>query len=467
MSQLDIGSLVEGQKQFFKSGGTREISFRLTQLWKMKDMLLENQERIIQAVVDDLGKPRFEMYASEIAFMLNEIDHASKNLACWSKPRRVKTPPIYIGARGYVYAEPYGVSLIIAPWNYPFLLLLSPLVGSIAAGNCAVVKPSEISPHSSAVIARMIAETFEPSYIAAVEGGIEVSRPLLEERFDYIFFTGSTAVGKAVMQAAANHLTPLTLELGGKSPCVVDSEAHIGIAANRIVWGKFWNAGQTCIAPDYLLVQRDIKPQLLEAIAKNIRSFYGKNPAHSHYYARIINEHHFHRLSRLLGEGDIIIGGDTNMADLFISPTVIDNLSLEAPVMQEEIFGPILPVFAYDELDEAIAMVNSRPKPLSLYFFSLDSAKQEKILREVPCGGVTINSTLLHHSTQTLPFGGVGDSGMSAYHGKATFDTFTHYKGVLNQRIPADVVMRPPYPRSALLNGALQRFLMVGRRCRG
>jgi aldehyde dehydrogenase (NAD+) len=460
------GRLVQEQRRFFKSGITRDISFRRERLLEMKDMIRRHQDEILEAAHKDLGKPPFEMFASENAFILSEIDYAEKNLDCWTSPRRVKTPNAYFGARSLVYPEPYGVTLIIAPWNYPFVLLLSPLVGSIAAGNCAVVKPSEISAHSSRIIARMISETFEPQHVAALEGGVEVSESLLEEKFDYIFFTGSGAVGKVVMRAAAEHLTPVTLELGGKSPCIVDSDIRVKYTANRIVFGKFWNAGQTCIAPDYLLVDRSIKPLLLEEVRRHIRSFYGEDPSRSRDYARIVNDNHFQRLAQLLGEGNILIGGDTDRENLYIAPTVIDDLSFDAPIMREEIFGPILPVFAYDDLDEALAIVNSRPKPLSLYFFSLDRTKQEKVLRETSSGGVTINSALLHHSTQTLPFGGVGESGMGAYHGRSTFDTFTHYRGVLDQRIPLDFVLRPPYPGSRIVNAALQRLLVVGRRCR-
>jgi aldehyde dehydrogenase (NAD+) len=443
-AEPDIERLVKAQREYLRTGSTRDISLRLDQLRKLKAMIEKYQEEMVRAVADDLEKPRNEMLASEIALTLKEIEYTRRNLKRWAAPHPVKTAPVSSKASAYLYPEPYGVALIMAPWNYPFLLLLQPLVGSIAAGNCTVLKPSEISWHSSHVIAEMIAETFEPLYIAAVEGGMEVNRPLLAEKFDYILFTGSTAVGRAVMEAAARHLTPVTLELGGKSPCIVDSDAPLEYAANRIVWGKFINAGQTCIAPDYLLAHADIKEQLLEAIKRNIGIFYGEDPSRSPNYGRIINERHFQRLVKLLEEGDVITGGESNPSELYIAPTVIDNLTYDAPVMEEEIFGPILPVFTYHDLEEAISIVNSRPRPLALYLFSVNTSTQERILRETSCGGVTINSTLLHMTPHALPYGGVGESGMGTYHGKHSFDTFTHYKSVLNKGVPEDFMPRPP-----------------------
>ena len=463
---LDIASIVNRQRQFFASGATRDFSFRIEQLQNLKFMLKKYQEDMIQAAREDLRKPRFETFISELALMLGEVDYALNNLECWMTPEKVKTPPAFIAAKGWVYPEPYGVSLIVSPWNYPFMLVFSPLIGSIAAGNCSILKPSEVSQNSSHLVAQMVADTFDPSYVTAIEGGMEVNRPLMNEEFEYIFFTGSSAVGKAWMEAAARHLTPVTLELGGKSPCIVDREVRLEVAAERIVWGKFLNAGQTCIAPDFLLVDEDIKTELLERIKHYIKSFYGKNPAASRDYARIVSENHFDRISRLLGEGRILVGGDMNRDDLYIGPTVIDEVSWDSAIMQAEIFGPLLPVIAYGTLDEAIAMVNALPKPLALYFFSTSTSKQDRIVRETSSGGVTINSTLLQYSTQTLPYGGVGTSGMGAYHGKYSFDTFTHYKAVFDQRIPIDFTIRPPYPNLRILNRGLQRLLLVGRKCR-
>jgi acyl-CoA reductase-like NAD-dependent aldehyde dehydrogenase len=336
--------------------------------------------------------------------------------------------------------------LIIGPWNYPFQLLLAPLVGAIAAGNCAILKPSEISPHSSSVIAEIIRDNFDPSFISVVEGGPQETQVLLSRGFDHIFFTGGTNIGKVVMKAASEHLTPLTLELGGKSPCIVDKDIQIDHTASRIVWGMFINAGQTCVAPDYLLVHRAIKGQLLEKIVMRVREFYGEDPSKSPDYGRIVSDRHFVRLCQLLQDGEIILGGSTNAKDRYIAPTVIDKVTLEHRVMKEEIFGPILPVMDYDDLQEAISIVNKQPKPLALYFFSKNKKKQERILRETSSGGVSINDTVSYEVSSFLPFGGLGPSGMGNYHGKASFDTFSHKKSVLNKSFLLDIRIKyPPY----------------------
>ncbi len=466
LSPHEIESLVEEQRAFFRSGATRDVAFRRERLQCLRDVIRKNLDGIYEALWEDLRKPPFEAFASEIAMLMAEIDFALKKLPCWTSPSRVPSPPVFFGAESVVFPEPYGVALIMAPWNYPFVLLLAPLVGAIAAGNCAVLKPSELSPHSSRSIAGMIGGAFDPFHVAVVEGGMEVNTPLLRQRFDYIFFTGGTAVGREVMKAAAEHLTPVTLELGGKTPCIVEGDARLRRAARRIAFGKWLNAGQTCIAPDYLLVNREVKEVLVEELKGSIRSFYGKDPRRSVHYARIVNQRHFRRLMGLMEGAGIIIGGESDEEELYIAPTIVDEPRWDSPLMSEEIFGPILPVLAYDDLDEAIALVNARPKPLALYFFSRDEDKQRQVLERTFSGGVCINSTLLHESTQTLPFGGVGDSGMGAYHGKASFDTFTHYKAVLIQRLPTDVILRPPYPESRLLKAAMQRLLLYGRRCR-
>ncbi len=463
---VDIPGLVAEQKRYFASGATRGVAFRREQLQRLREMIENNRSRIQEAVHADLRKPPFEMFASETAMLLAEIDHALKNLRCWTSPARVSNPPVYVGARSRIYPEPYGVVLIIAPWNYPFMLLLTPLVGSIAAGNCTVLKPSEISTHSSRAIAAMVREYFDPRYIAAVEGGMEVNVPLLEQAYDYIFFTGGTVVGREVMKAAAAHLTPVTLELGGKSPCIVDETARLRYASRRIAFGKFLNAGQTCIAPDYVLAHESIKTSLLQELKKALRSFYGPDPRRSRHYARIINDAHFQRLVSLLEGADIVIGGDSDAGERYIAPTVIDEPGWDAPAMQGEIFGPVLPVVSFRHLDEAIEAVNTRPKPLAMYFFSTDKARQERALLETSAGGVCINTTMLQESTQALPFGGVGESGMGSYHGKATFDTFTHYKPVVEQRARLDMVLRPPYPDARPVNAIFQRLLLSGRKCR-
>lgn len=324
--------------------------------------------------------------------------------------------------------------------------MISPLTGAIAAGNCAVLKPSEVAANTSRVIADIIQKTFDPAYIAVVEGGVETSQQLLEEKFDHIFFTGGTEIGKIVMQAAAKHLTPVTLELGGKSPCIVDSDVDLKYAAKRITWGKYLNAGQTCIAPDYLLVDRRIKSELLTEIQKCVKEFYGDDPAQSPDYARLISHRHFERLEPLLKDGEIVMGGQTKPEEKYIAPTVMDQVSWESPVMQEEIFGPILPVLEYSDLKEAIAQINARPKPLALYIFSKDKQKQEQVLQETSSGGVCINDTVMQVGVSTLPFGGVGDSGIGSYHGKASFDTFSHYKSVLKKGFRFDPNWRyPPY----------------------
>ncbi|MEW6554459.1 MAG: aldehyde dehydrogenase [Actinomycetota bacterium] len=465
-SREEIIELVGEQRRYFSTGITREVSFRREQLEKLRSMIRQNKGRITRAAMEDLRKPPFEMFVSEIAFLLAEVDYALKKLDCWTSPSRVPGPLIFLWAECRIHPEPYGVTLIISPWNYPFMLLFAPLIGAVAAGNCTVLKPSEVSPHSSRVIAELIRDTFDPHHIAVIEGGMEVNGPLLEQEFDYIFFTGSTGVGKEVMKAAAENLTPVTLELGGKSPCIVDEYPRLRYAAQRIAFGKWLNAGQTCIAPDYVLVHHEMKPRLLEELIKAVRSFYGQDPRYSRHYSRIINDRHFERLTQLLGEGTIISGGEIDAGGLYIAPTIIDEPGWEAPVMCEEIFGPILPVISYHELDEAIGLVNSRPKPLALYFFSNDKRKQRRVLRDTSAGGVCINTTMLQESTQTLPFGGVGNSGMGAYHGKASFDTFSHCKGVFDQRLPLDMVLRPPYPRSKILDRILQQLLLNGRKCR-
>ncbi|MFW6295658.1 MAG: aldehyde dehydrogenase [Halothece sp.] len=426
-----VQDTIQQQRNFFATGKTREISFRIEQIKKLKEAIKTHQDAILKALNQDLNKPEFEGIF-EIA-VLQEIDHTLKHLKSWVKPKKAKTPLTQFPASAKIYPEPLGVVLIIGPWNYPFSLMISPLVGAIAAGNCAILKPSEIAPQTSHILADIIQKTFDPNYIAVIEGGVETSQQLLAEKFDSIFFTGGTKVGKIVMEAAAKNLTPVTLELGGKSPCIVDTEINLKETAKRITWGKFLNAGQTCIAPDYLLVDSRIKPNLVAAIQQCITDFYGNNPAESPDYARIINEKQFERLSGLLNDGKILTGGQTNATERYIAPTLIDNVSLDSPIMQEEIFGPLLPILEYTSLEEAIALINSRPKPLALYLFSNNKAKQQQVLNTTSSGGVCINDTIMQVSVPELPFGGVGESGIGSYHGKASFDTFSHYKSVLKK----------------------------------
>ncbi|NJR64249.1 MAG: aldehyde dehydrogenase [Leptolyngbyaceae cyanobacterium CRU_2_3] len=441
-----ITSILRQQRAFFGTGKTREIEFRLERLKRLRHVIKDQQEAILAAVQADLNKPAVEAYISEIGFVVTEINYAIKHLRAWAKPKSVAVPLEQLPAKAQVYAEPLGVVLIIAPWNYPVHLTLLPLVGAIAAGNCALIKPSELAPASSRLIANLIQTVFESSYIAVVEGDVEVSQAILDEKFDHIFFTGSTAIGKIVMQAAARHLTPVTLELGGKNPCIVDAEVHLEHAAKRIVWGKFINAGQTCVAPDYLLVDRRIKPALISAIKTAIREFYGEYPAESPDYAHIINLKQFTRLQELLRTSNVVMGGETIADRKYIAPSVVDQVSWDDQAMQDEIFGPILLVLEYDKLEEAIAQINARPKPLALYLFSKNLQWQQRVLQQISSGGVCINDTVLHMVPSTLPFGGVGNSGMGSYHGKAGFDTFSHKRSVLSKPFWLDLPWRyPPY----------------------
>jgi len=444
LTQAPVKDIIRKQREFFATGKTKDVEWRIEQLKRLKQAVVDAQEAIVNAVKADLGRPDFEAYFEIVA--ISEINYALKNIKSWVKPKKVSSGIEQFPASAQIYPEPLGVVLIIAPWNYPFQLMISPLTGAIAAGNCAVLKPSEVAANTSRVIADIIQKTFDPAYIAVVEGGVEISQQLLEEKFDHIFFTGGTAIGKIVMQAAAKHLTPVTLELGGKSPCIVDSDVDLKYAAKRITWGKYLNAGQTCIAPDYLLVDRRIKSDLLTEIKKCVGEFYGDDPAQSPDYARLISRRHFERLEPLLKDGEIVIGGQTNPEEKYIAPTVVDQVSWESPLMQDEIFGPILPVLEYTDLKEAIAQINARPKPLALYIFSKDKQKQEQVLQETSSGGVCINDTVMHIGVSTLPFGGVGDSGIGNYHGKASFDTFSHYKSVLKKGFRLDPNWRyPPY----------------------
>ena len=444
LTQAPIKDIIRKQREFFATGKTKDVEWRIEQLKRLKQAVVDAQEAIVNAVKADLGRPEFEAYFEVAA--IAEINYALKNIKSWVKPKKVPIGIDQLPASAQIYPEPLGVVLIIGPWNYPFQLMISPLTGAIAAGNCAVLKPSEIAANTSKVIADIVQKTFDPAYIAVVEGGVETSQQLLEEKFDHIFFTGGTAIGKIVMQAAAKHLTPVTLELGGKTPCIVDNDVDLKYAAKRITWGKYLNSGQTCIAPDYLLVDRRIKSELLTEIKKCVNEFYGDEPSQSPDYGRIISHRHFERLEPLLKDGEIVVGGQSKPEEKYIAPTVVDRISWESPVMQEEIFGPILPVLEYTDIKEAIAQINARPKPLALYIFSKDKQKQQQVLQETSSCGVCINDTVMHVGISTLPFGGVGDSGIGTYHGKASFDTFSHYKSVLRKGFRFDPNWRyPPY----------------------
>ncbi len=445
----EIATIFEQQRKFFQAGQTLDLAFRLEQLKKLKQAILEHQDEIIAAIRADLYKPDFEAYATEIG-VIREIDYTLKHLKFWVKPQRVNLPIDQLPGKAEIQSEPLGIVLIISPWNYPFQLAFSPLVGAIAAGNCAVIKPSEISEHTSKIIAKLVAKIFTPDYIAVIEGGVEVSQQLLQQKFDHIFFTGGTAIGKIVMEAAAKQLIPVTLELGGKSPCIVDHDIDLDETAKRILWGKFLNAGQTCIAPDYLLVHQQVKSALLEKFQTYLQQFYGNDPALSPDYGRIINAKQFNRLVDLLqAEGNAdrrIIGGQFDAETRYIAPTLITGVDGDSPLMQEEIFGPILPILEYQEIEEAIAQIQQQPKPLALYLFSRNSQLQQQVLQQTSSGGVCINDTIMQVGVPALPFGGVGNSGMGRYHGKASFDTFSHQKSVLKKTFFKDFDWRyAPY----------------------
>ena len=438
----EVKSYVQAQRDYFASGATKSIKFRKEQLRKLRELVDNNEEAILEALHKDLRKHEFEAYTTEIGFVTVEVDKALAKLDKWVKPEKVGTPPfLYVGS-SHIQSEPYGNVLIIAPWNYPIQLTLAPLVGAIAAGNTAIIKPSEMAPHTSNLLTRLINSTFDARYIRVVEGAVQETQLLLNEKFDFIFFTGSTKVGKIIYQAAAKHLTPVALELGGKSPCIVDTDVQLDYTAKRIVWGKFINAGQTCIAPDYLLVDQRIKDALVEKMVYYIRQFFGEDPQKSDSLTRIVNESHFDRLSTYLKDGNIIIGGQTDRADKFIAPTLLEDVSEEADVMQDEIFGPILPIFSYGNLREAIEFVNERSKPLALYIFSKNEKKIDAILEQTSAGGVTINDTLMHIANGALPFGGVGDSGIGAYHGEHSFELFSHKKAVLHRSFKLEEPIR-------------------------
>ena len=442
----EIQQVIAGQREFFQAGRTRDLDFRLHALARLKSAIIQNEAAILDALNRDLSKSAYEGYMAEVGVVLDEIRLYRRKLKSWARPKRAKTPFTLWVASSRIYYEPYGVSLIISPWNYPFSLSFSPLIGSIAAGNCTVLKPSEYASHTTAIISQIIGSHFDQHHVAVIEGDARTGAELLKERFDYIFYTGSETVGKIVMAAAAEYLTPLTLELGGKSPCIVDQDANINQAARRIVFGKFLNAGQTCIAPDYLLVHKSNTQKLREHLIKYVHRFYGDDPRKSPDYARIINKRHFDRLVAFLNEGRIVIGGQSDPQDLYIAPTLMEKIAWEDPIMQEEIFGPILPILEFEELPAVISHLNTLPKPLALYVFSNQTSICQKVIQEVSFGAGCLNDTVIHFANSNLPFGGVGNSGMGSYHGKASFETFSHQKGILKKAFTYEPPLRfPPY----------------------
>jgi aldehyde dehydrogenase (NAD+) len=441
----EIRGIVARQRQFHRGGRPRDVAFRKAQLKKLKSEMQAMEPELFQALHKDLGKSEFEAYTSEVGFVYEEIGYALANVDEWARPVRVPTPLLHQPSDSSIHPQPRGTVLIIGPWNYPLMLLLAPLVGAIAAGNTAVLKPSELAPATAAVVARLVARAFSPEYCAVVGGGVPETTALLAERFDHIFFTGSIPVGKIVMRAAAEHLTPVTLELGGKSPCIVDEHVDVAVAARRITWGKFYNAGQTCVAPDYLLVHRAVKPALLAGIKSALAEFFGADPSRSPDYGRIVNARHFDRLAELV-DGRVFVGGERDKASLYFAPTVLDDARMSDKAMAGEIFGPVLPVLTFDALDEAIAMVRERPNPLALYVFTSRAATERRVVDEIPFGGGCVNNALIHLANPHMPFGGVGESGMGAYHGKFSFDTFSHKKAVTRTTTKLDIKLRyPPY----------------------
>ncbi|MBO5385136.1 aldehyde dehydrogenase [bacterium] len=451
-------NILNRQREFFKSGKTLPVKARLEYLKKLKEVIKANEQEIFDAIYKDLGKSSTEAYMCEVGLSLDEISYFQKNLKKFAKDKTVFTPITNFHARSYIKSVPWGNVLIISPWNYPFLLSIEPLIDAIAAGNTVVIKPSAYSPYTSEIVRKIVKEVFPEEYVAVVTGGREENKALLEMKFDYIFFTGSSNVGKEVLRKAAENLTPVSLELGGKSPCIVDKSANLKLAAKRIVFGKFVNCGQTCVAPDYIYCDKGVKDELIGYIRQEISKQLGENPLENKNYGKIINEKHFNRLCGLINQDKVVSGGNTLSETLKIEPTVMDNITWDDAVMKEEIFGPILPVMIYDNLDEVIDNVESKPHPLALYIFSSDKKNIKKVTERCRYGGGCVNDVVVHLATPEMPFGGCGESGMGSYHGKFGFDTFTHKKSILDKKTWFDLPIRYQ-PYSNLQNLLLKMFL--------
>lgn len=446
---LDYGPLVAGLRATFDSDRTRDRGWRDGQLAALKRMLETHEEEFLDALHEDLGKPSMEGWMTELSYVTGEIDHCRKHLARWMKPRKVSTPVFAQPGKSWIQAEPLGVVLIMSAWNYPLQIALAPLAAAIAAGNCAVIKPSELAPATSALIARRLPEYLDTDAFAVIEGAVEESTALLRERFDHIIYTGGATVGRIVMAAAAKHLTPVTLELGGKSPCIVLPDADLEVAAMRIAWGKFMNAGQTCVAPDYVLTDPATADKLVPLLGKAVRKMFGDDPQASDSFGRIVNQRHFDRISALIDSGERAVGGETDRENRYIAPTVLTGVATDSPVMQEEIFGPVLPVLTVHDLDAAIAQVRAGEKPLAAYLFTKDEAARERFLASVSAGSVCLNDCLMFSAVPELPFGGVGESGMGAYKGERGFLNFSHGKAVMQRSWWPDIALRyAPYTRS-------------------
>lgn len=458
MTEQEIRSIIQKQRAFFYSGATLSVPDRLKGLKKLQSSIKKHQEDICRALMADLGKGSFESYMCEIGMTLSELTHMIRHLPSYAKEKRVPTPLAQFHAKSFQKPSPYGVVLIMSPWNYPFMLSMEPMIDALAAGNTVILKPSAYSPHTSRITEHIVRECFDSAQVSVITGGHEENSALLNQHFDYIFFTGSRHVGKEVLKKAAEFLTPVTLELGGKSPCIVDRTADLRLAARRIVFGKFLNCGQTCVAPDYLYCHREIKDELLLEIKKQIKIQFSEQPLNNKNYGKIINEKHFQRLLGLMDQQKIVWGGDTDPASLRISPTIMDQVTFEDPVMQEEIFGPLLPVLTYESLEQAIDKINSMAHPLALYVFTSQKKTAQQVLDSTGFGGGCVNDVIIHLATSEMGFGGLGESGMGSYHGKTGFDTFTHYKSIVDKKTWVDLPIRyQPYRK--INEGFLKLFL--------
>ncbi len=455
---MNIPSLINSQRTYFSSGATKSIKQRILILKRLRESVKKHEEAIHEALYTDFKKPLYESISSETGIVLKELQLTIKNLEFWTRPKKVKSSMINFPSNDYLYYEPYGTTLIISPWNYPYQLALTPLIGAIAAGNTVMIKPSELTPATSQILATIIADVFSPEYVTVVQGAIPETTELLAQRWDYIFFTGSVAVGKIIAKAAAKHLTPTTLELGGKNPCVIDASVNMSLVAKRIVWGKFLNAGQTCIAPDYILIEVSVKESLLKALKKELENAYGKDAKASPDFARVINEKNFDRLTQMLEGITIAIGGHTDREQLYIAPTIIDDPSLDSLVMEDEIFGPILPVIPYQTKADIEAIIHRYEKPLSGYVFSRKRSFLNWFLASFSFGGGAVNDTVIHFINEKLPFGGVGHSGIGSYHGKHSFLAFSHTKAIVKKGNWLDIPIRyAPYKgKNKLLRFALR-----------
>lgn len=458
MTEQEIKDILQQQNHFFSSGKTIPAEFRLKQLESLKEAMIRHEADLAAALKEDLGKSRMESYMCEIGLTLSELTWMQKHLRSLMRSKRVSTPAAQFAAKSFRSPSPYGTVLIMSPWNYPVLLTLDPLIDAIAAGNTAVVKPSAYAPCTFDVMKTMIEECFPAHYVAVVDGGRAENQALLQQRFDMIFFTGGKTVGREVLRHAAEYLTPVTLELGGKSPCIVDSTAKIRLAAKRIVFGKYLNCGQTCVAPDYILCDKRIRDELITAILAEIEKQFGKEPLKNPNYGKIINEKHFERILGLINGEKLVYGGQSEPESLRIAPTVLNNITWDDAVMGEEIFGPLLPILTFDTLNEALDTVESHPHPLALYFFSEDKAAQKKVLDTCRFGGGCINDTIIHLATSDMPFGGVGESGMGSYHGRVGFETFSHYRSIVDKKTWMDLPIR--YQKYTRLNEKMMRMFL-------